>query len=74
MTGVAPVGAALLAVFLGAGVGVCLRYGLGETLNLLVPKLPLGTLAANLIGGISSAWRSPSLPGAPICRCFGAWR
>jgi CrcB protein len=46
-----PVGSALLAVFLGAGVGACLRYGLGETLNLLVPKLPLGTLAANLIGG-----------------------
>ena len=47
----APLGSALLAVFLGAGIGACLRYALGETLNQLLPQLPLGTLAANLIGG-----------------------
>ena len=46
-----PLGSALLAVFFGAGIGACLRYALGETLNRLLPQLPLGTLAANLIGG-----------------------
>jgi len=46
-----PLGAALLAVFLGAGVGACLRFALGEGLNHLLPPLPLGTLAANLLGG-----------------------
>ena len=46
-----PPGSALLAVFVGAGLGACLRYALGETLNHWLPQLPLGTLAANLIGG-----------------------
>lgn len=50
MTG-APLAPALLAVFVGAGVGACLRFALGETLNRLLPQLPLGTLMANLIGG-----------------------
>ena len=31
--------------------GAWLRWGLGVALNALVPTLPLGTLAANLIGG-----------------------
>jgi fluoride exporter len=43
--------AVLLAVFVGAGVGACARWGLGEALNRTLPALPLGTLAANLIGG-----------------------
>ena len=42
---------AFVAVFLGAGVGACLRFVLGESLNRWWPNLPLGTLAANLIGG-----------------------
>jgi CrcB protein len=46
-----PIGPALLAVFLGAGIGACLRYALGETLNHVLPQMPLGTLLANLIGG-----------------------
>lgn len=46
-----PIGSALLAVFVGAGFGACLRYALGASLNHLWPQLPLGTLAANLIGG-----------------------
>ena len=46
-----PLGSALLAVFVGAGLGACLRYALGESLNHWLPQLPLGTLAANLIGG-----------------------
>jgi fluoride exporter len=43
--------AALLAVFVGAGIGACLRHWLNEALNARLAALPLGTLAANLIGG-----------------------
>jgi len=43
--------AALVAVFVGAGLGACLRFALGESLNRLLPAMPLGTLAANLLGG-----------------------
>ena len=41
-----------VAIFTGAGLGACLRWWLGETLNPLIPTLPMGTLAANLIGGL----------------------
>jgi CrcB protein len=40
------------AVFGGAGLGALLRWCLGSWLNPLFPVLPLGTLAANLIGGL----------------------
>ncbi|MEO8134192.1 MAG: fluoride efflux transporter CrcB [Betaproteobacteria bacterium] len=40
------------AVFGGAGVGACLRWWLGAILNPLVPLLPMGTLTANLLGGL----------------------
>jgi CrcB protein len=40
-----------LAVGVGAALGAWLRWALGIALNLLVPELPLGTLAANLVGG-----------------------
>ena len=36
---------------IGAALGAWLRWGLGLVLNPLFPTLPLGTLAANLIGG-----------------------
>jgi CrcB protein len=39
------------AVALGAALGALLRWLLGLQLNHLLPSLPLGTLAANLIGG-----------------------
>lgn len=42
----------LVAIGGGAAVGAWLRYGLGLALNPLFPTLPLGTLAANLIGGL----------------------
>ncbi len=42
---------ALLCVFLGAGIGACLRWGLHLWLTPLMPAMPLGTLTANLIGG-----------------------
>ncbi len=40
-----------LAVGIGAMLGAWLRWGLGVGLNAALPNLPLGTLAANLIGG-----------------------
>lgn len=42
----------IVAVGGGAAVGAWLRWGLGALLNPLFPTLPLGTLAANLIGGL----------------------
>lgn len=43
---------AVLLVFAGAGCGALLRWYLGIRLNPVLPTLPLGTLAANLIGGL----------------------
>jgi len=40
-----------LAVGFGAALGAWLRWGLGLWLNPVLPELPLGTLAANLVGG-----------------------
>jgi len=40
-----------LAVGGGAALGAWARWGLGIALNPLFPTVPLGTLAANLIGG-----------------------
>lgn len=42
---------ALIAIALGAAFGAWLRWGFGLWLNPLLPQLPLGTLAANLMGG-----------------------
>jgi len=39
------------AVGIGAALGAWLRWGLGAAMNAMVPALPMGTLAANLIGG-----------------------
>jgi fluoride exporter len=41
----------LIAIFIGAGLGALLRWWLGLTLNSYFPRIPPGTLAANLIGG-----------------------
>ena len=40
-----------LAVGVGAALGAWLRWWLGILLNPLFPTVPMGTLAANLIGG-----------------------
>jgi len=40
------------AVGIGAAVGAWLRWALGVWLNPLFAHLPLGTLAANLVGGL----------------------
>ena len=42
---------ALLAIAFGAATGAWMRWGLGMWLNPLLPQLPLGTLAANMLGG-----------------------
>ena len=42
----------ILAVGGGAAIGAWLRWGLGLMLNPVFPTLPLGTLSANLIGGL----------------------
>jgi CrcB protein len=41
----------ILAVSAGSAVGALLRWWLGTQLNRLLPSIPPGTLAANLIGG-----------------------
>ena len=40
-----------LAVGIGAAIGAWLRWWLGIVFNPVFPTLPLGTLAANLLGG-----------------------
>jgi CrcB protein len=45
-------GLPFLAVFGGAGCGALLRWWLGGWLNPLFPPIPLGTVAANLVGGL----------------------
>ena len=42
---------AFLAVGIGAACGAWLRWGFGLWFNPVLPELPLGTLAANLVGG-----------------------
>jgi len=65
---------AFVAVGAGAAIGAWLRWGLGLWLNPIFPTLPLGTLAANVLGGyvigLALAWFSghPGLP--PEYRLF----
>lgn len=42
---------ALIAIGFGAAGGAWLRWSLGLWLNPMLPQLPLGTLAANMLGG-----------------------
>lgn len=58
-------GLAVLAVFGGAGIGACLRLVLSLWLNPLLPGMPLGTLAANLIGGLLVGVATASFAHAP---------
>ncbi|PZQ09725.1 MAG: fluoride efflux transporter CrcB [Rhodanobacter denitrificans] len=44
--------ASAFAVAIGAALGALLRWLLGLAFNPLLPSLPLGTLAANLVGGL----------------------
>jgi fluoride exporter len=45
-------GFSILAVFGGAGAGALLRWWLSLLLNPVFPAIPMGTAAANLIGGL----------------------
>lgn len=62
------------AISLGAALGALLRWQLSLRLNPLLPALPLGTLAANLLGGycvgVALGWlaQHPELP--PQARLF----
>ncbi len=52
---------AALAVATGAALGALLRWGLGVGLNHLFPRLPPGTLVANLLGGLAIGLLAPAL-------------
>jgi len=45
------VGAQIAAVGVGAAAGAWLRWALGLLLNPILPAMPLGTFASNMIGG-----------------------
>jgi CrcB protein len=47
-----PTLSSIAAVGVGAAVGAWLRWGLSFALNPVFPTIPLGTLAANLVGGL----------------------
>ena len=68
-----PLALSLFAVALGATLGAWLRWGLGEWLASRSP-LPLGTLAANLIGGclvgVAVAALAHRADIAPVWRLF----
>lgn len=68
----------MLTIALGAAIGANIRWLLGVALNAYLPELPLGTLAANLIGafliglavsifsylpGLSAFWRLFAITG-----------
>lgn len=58
----------LVAVSAGASLGAIIHCSLGRWLNAAYPLVPLGTLAAHVLGGIiASVWRSVFLP---VCRCL----
>jgi CrcB protein len=41
----------IVAISIGASCGALLRWGFGMRLNAVFPTIPMGTLAANLVGG-----------------------
>lgn len=54
---------AVIGISIGAALGALLRWVLGAGLNGLWPAIPLGTLAANLIGGLFIGIASEFLAG-----------
>jgi CrcB protein len=65
---------AIVAIGLGAALGALSRWGLALGLNHVFPALPLGTLAANLLGGylvgLALALLAPLPPAAPEWQLF----
>lgn len=62
----------ILAVSLGAAVGALLRWRLSVWLNAVLPHLPLGTLAANWLGGYAIGIVAAALMHHP--ELAPAWR
>jgi fluoride exporter len=62
----------ILAISLGASLGALLRWLLGLKLNSLLPALPPGTLAANLVGAYIIGIAIAYFAAAPAIS--GAWR
>jgi CrcB protein len=64
----------IAAVGIGAALGAWLRWFLGLRLNPVFPTLPLGTVAANLIGGflvgVAVAWFERHPLAMPQARLF----
>lgn len=64
----------VIAISLGAALGALLRWQLGLRLNTLLPGMPPGTLAANLVGGyiigLAIAFFSQTPALAPEWRLF----
>ena len=56
----------ILAVGGGAAAGAWLRWGLGILLNPIFPTLPLGTLAANLSGGLLMGFAMELITGHAV--------
>jgi len=67
-------GLPILAIFGGAGLGALLRWWLGGWLNPVFPTIPMGTVAANLLGGflvgVASAFFNHHSGLAPEWRLF----
>lgn len=63
-----------VAIGVGAAIGAWLRFGLSIWLNPIHPTVPLGTLAANLLGGyvigLALAWFAVRPDIAPQWRLF----
>lgn len=51
LSGTAMTWLSLISVLVGGAIGSALRWIVGLALNPIVPNLPLGTLAVNLVGG-----------------------
>jgi CrcB protein len=70
----ASLASSLAAIAIGAVLGAWLRWGLALWLNERWPRIPLGTLAANLLGGliagIALAWLSRHPELSPQWRLF----
>jgi len=71
---VTPPASAILSVAAGAVLGACLRWYLSTEFNPLSPSLPLGTLIANIGGGLVIgfvvAWLAASPQLHPNVRLF----
>ncbi|TWO73323.1 fluoride efflux transporter CrcB [Caenimonas sedimenti] len=66
--------ASIAAISAGASLGALLRWALATRFNGVLPALPLGTLAANLIGGycigLAVAWLGQNPQWPPQVRLF----